>query len=130
MATTPQPTAALKALAKTVFLENKLSNGHKSVHDQTRKQLFTQMVGLALDRFTFETKDQDNKKLVLEVELGTPQVPGIDTAKLRTLVTDEVFMAIITATKKAVEDLAGKETAVLCEITKPGTTNVTVKPAK
>lgn len=125
-----EPSSAMKARARLVFLAGVAMNAHKRVHDGARKELFATLLKNGIGAFSFETKDQQGKKLRLEVAVSTPQRESIDVALLRSLVDDGTFMRIVQATKKAVEDEAGKAIEVQATIVGEGTQNVFVTAAK
>ncbi len=124
-------TADIKALAQTVFLENKKMNAAKSNHDGARKNLYAYMASNRIAPFRFETLDENRKPVTLEVRVETPERPMISVDILRKLVKDDAtFMKIVEASKKSVEEHVGSIVAVQATVIGKGTENVVVKPAK
>lgn len=83
-----------------------------------------------IEEFSFQTTNEAGAKIALDVKVATPEVITMDVAKLREIVDDATFMAIVSASKAAVEKHAGKDVAVRCEVKSAGSPNVSVKPAR
>lgn len=123
-------TAAHKQKARTFFLENAAMNAAKRKSEAERKALFAELERAGIAEFSFATTDSEGKKVRLEVKVETPAAESIDVAILRTLVDDATFMRIVSASKKAVQEEAGKSVEVRATVSGEGTRNVFVKPAK
>ncbi|MCA1807452.1 MAG: hypothetical protein LC687_06370 [Actinobacteria bacterium] len=123
------PTASMKEAARTYFAENTVSNTHKRAADKARKQLLVEMADAKQEPFTFTTTI-DGKRHTLDVAVDQGAVLEVDVAKLKTLVDDKTFMAIISATKGAIVKQAGTVIADQCTKSVPGPTNAFVKVSK
>lgn len=117
----------LAALAAKYFTTNAEANRYKGEAEKLREELLKGMekCGMkTLSRAALPTG------ALLSVEICAPAREAIDVEELRKAVTDPVFMKCISASKKAVEDNAGKNIVARCAVTKTGDVNVTVKLAK
>lgn len=119
----------MRYLARDYYLENREMNRAKGAAEKARKALFKVMMEAGLDGFDFATEDAEGQKLPLVVSVGATERKYWDVEKLRELVEEEQLFQIVTATKAAIEKVAGKDVAVLCERSAPGETNVSVKAA-
>lgn len=120
----------IRQLAKTYFLANIRANAAAREADEARKALFRMMKD---DDITepFDMAFKVGKQpFAVEVYLDTPKEKYQDVGELRQRVTDNMFMSIISATKKAVEEIAGKGIAAMCERERDCKENVYVKPQR
>lgn len=138
---TPQVPVEVERLARTFFVENKAMNAAKKLADGSRKSLYALMLEKHIKTHRFTTTIPDgvdeatgktrSKTVTLDVAIANgPNRVSIDTRKLRTLVDEDTFFKIISATAGAVEEVAGKNILVQVESSVPGTENVNVKAAK
>ena len=123
------PTASMKENARTFFTENQLSNKHKRAADKARKALLVEMADTKQEPFEFTTTI-DGKKQTLRCEIAAGTAVQVDVHKLRTLVDEKTFMAIVSASKTAIVDAVGTVIADQCTKTVPGNKNANVKVAK
>jgi hypothetical protein len=128
--TTPKPTQAHKALARTYYLAKGTFNAAKKIADHARQELLVALDAAGVEEFDFETTDAAGEKLRLEVEVATPDKELIDVKLLKEQVDEATFLRIITASKKDVEKLAGKSVELKCTkvLVGKGTRNVSVDP--
>lgn len=131
-ASSPVVSQTIKALAREYYLEKARVNDGEKKRDGLRLELLQAMEAGGVGGFAFETTKEDGSKVRLAVEIETPDKVWIDVPALRDLVDEETFFRIVTASKKAVEEEAGKATVL--KVTRVevagGTRNVAVKPAK
>lgn len=120
-----------RELAKTFYLENEKMNAAKRASEAARKELFKLLSEEGIEAGKLQIVGEDGKKVNLEVEVGSSKRTEQDVVKLRELLNnDDLFMLIVEASKKAVEEKAGKDVAIRCEVNKLGPVNVFVKVAK
>lgn len=120
----------LSTLAVEYYTNNKLANACKGKAEKAREKLYGGMKDAGIATFDLQT-NVDGKPLLLEASVA----PGaekreVDIAKLRKLVSEEDFAAIVSATVGKVEEIAGKDVLARCTTTVAGKENVTVKPKK
>lgn len=123
------PTSSMKENARTFFTENQLSNKHRRAADKARKALLVEMADAKQESFNFTTTI-DGKKQTLDVEIAAGTAVQVDVVKLRTLVDEKTFMAIVSASKTAIVDAVGTVIADQCTKTVPGNKNANVKVHK
>lgn len=124
-----KPTLALIQLAARTYTENAAQNAAKGAYEKTRKELFAQMTAEGFKSID-ATAQIDGKSVALKAEISTPSVNYIDVEVLAKTVSHEVFLSIVTASQKAVEEKAGKGIAASATRTGTGTENVSVKAIK
>lgn len=124
-----QPTLALVQLAAQTYTQNAAQNAAKGAYEKTRAKLFAQMTAEGFKSID-ATATIDGKSVALKAEIATPSVNYIDVSVLAKLVSHEVFLTIVTASNKAVEEKAGKGIAASATRTGTGTENVSVKAVK
>ena len=119
----------IRKLARETFINNKEMNAAKRKSDATRKQLYKEMKDHGLESFDFETTI-DGEKFRLTSEIGSRNITVIDVNALRSIVDDDTFMKICSASQKSVVEHAGTEVLTRCSTSKRGSENVTVSPTK
>ena len=117
---------ALQDLAADVFATNKKMNALKREHDTKRKELLQQMETLGVKSFD-ASATIGRSTTDITAKISTRNVETIDVEKLRELVSEEQFLAIVSATKKSVMDEVGGNVATQCTVAEVGSTNVSVK---
>ena len=128
-AVTGTTTSDLDALAVRFYTENKKKNAADRAATKARKELLTAMQEKGLKTKDLECMvDGKEVKLTAKVATGTKTV--IDIKKLKGLVDERTFMAIISASQTSVEKFGGKHIATQCSTTVAGSTNVSVNPTK
>lgn len=131
----PAIPAELKVLAKSQYEHHKaklaadaISRAEDEQFKRAKAALFAGMGERYIRGFFFKTELADGP-VILEAKIGPGRATSmIDCAKLRARVSDKVFMRIVEATAKAVEELAGADILAECKVTIPGAETVTVKP--
>lgn len=113
-----------------VYHANKEMNASKKAHDGARADLLRTMKEQNLSTLSGSTELEDGTKIALAASVGTSVVVGVDVTKLKSLVSEENFLKIISATKGAVVEHAGNAVFINCETSNPGSENVTVKGVK
>ena len=121
------PSNAMRLAAIIAFRKNQEMNAAKREYDAARKELFAMMEDAQMESFSISETDPEGNRLELTSVVQTPEVTRIDVVRLRDQVTPDVFLKIVTATKTAVTDHAGKLVAESCLVTEEGTRNVTIK---
>lgn len=120
---------AMKDLALAFYVANREANATRAKADKERKALLKLMKDGDVESFDFGAMiDGDRVQLVATV--ATPDTPYIDVAELRKLLDDKTFMAVISATKTAVDQHCGTVVSSRVSKTRPGTENVSVSTAK
>ena len=125
----PMVTTAMKALARSFHTHTQERNSADTKAKKARKELLADMADAGISEFSMTTKVGD-KAVTLDVSIDTPQLVSVDVKKLRSLVDEELFMKIVSATKTSVVDHAGSVVFGQCSTTVAGTTNVNVKVRK
>ncbi len=128
----------LRELAIETYKFNIMQNAAKKIYDKKRGLLLAQMKNMKLKSKIFndveisETIDGKvvTKKLNLEALVDRPEQEKADIFALHKLVDDELFLQIVSATKKSVVDLAGTAVFEQIKVTSEGEENVSVKPLK
>lgn len=106
------------------------ANAFKAKAEKEREALLKAMVGAGLKSADIDALGTEGAMLPLQAVVATPDREEIDVVALRKQVTDETFMKIVSATKKAVTEHAGSAVVTTCTVVSAGTTNVTVKVRK
>jgi hypothetical protein len=120
----------LQTLAVEHYTNNSQMNACKGRAEKARKLLFAKMTDSGIKSFDLAT-NIDGKPVLLEAIVAPSNSrTTVDIDKLRKTVSAEDFYAIVSATAKAVVDVAGKDVLARCSTIEPGTNNVTVKPKK
>lgn len=125
------PRDALNHLAIEYYTNNREMNARKGKADKARKSLYSGMKELNLQSFSTSFQEPDAARPVtLDVTIETPTGQAVDVRKLRSLVTEDQFYAIISASAAAVTEAVG--TSILNQVLVPsvGTENVKVRAAK
>lgn len=127
--TVKAPSAELVSLAAQVMQANTEMNASKKRYDDLRKKL---LVGMKEGGFRdfHSTALVNGKTISFEAKIAATTRDVIDVGKLRKLVTDDVFMQCVSASKSAVEAAAGNAVATQCANPTTGEENVSVKPVK
>lgn len=119
---------SLKKLAKEYYFANLEKNKYLSKAEQARKELYSKMKESNLDNFEFKVKKDSNsiKEHNLHVYIEQTQSNKVDILLLKDLVSEKVFMQIVSATQTAVKDYTCECTLQKCLIKKLGDENVHV----
>jgi hypothetical protein len=126
--------AELTSLAVEFHVQNTKSNEASRKATSARKTLYGGMKTAGLASFDVET-NIDGKPVVLHAEIGSQSRESVDAAKLFALfekgrIKREDFLAVISASKTAVESTLGKDIMAQVAIATQTEENVSVKPAK
>lgn len=127
--TKKKPSTALVALAAQVLAANTAMNDATTTHRKLRAKLLGEMRDAGFTHFDATTLI-DGKQVSFDAVIAAPERAVIDVAKLRKLVSEDVFMQCVSASKQAVEQHAGGAVATQCSVLGRGEENVTVKPKK
>lgn len=103
-------------LARKFFVENKESNAHSRLAASARTALHKKMVSANIKSFT-TTVEYEGSLLSVEARISAPEQDMISVDKLRSLVDDETFMKIVSATKTAVTQYAGTNVCMASTVT-------------
>lgn len=118
--------AQMLELARTFFTANKASNALNRQADAARKALHKQMLSNGVT--TFRTAVEiDGAVAQIEAKIDQPEAETISVEKLRTLVDDQTFMRIVSATKTAVTAHAGTNVMVAATVSIPGKEDLRIK---
>lgn len=118
--------AELEVLAGQQFVANKAKNKYNREADALEKVLYKKMLTAGIRDFITSVA-VDGGVARIEAKISAPEGETISVEKLRTLVDDETFMKIVSATKKAVTDEAGTNVTVACTVPVPGKEGLRVK---
>lgn len=128
--TDTDPLADEKALAVRMYEANLAKNEADRLYKATRENLYKALQKKGVKEFTTPHADADGKAITLIATVEAKDREVVDTKLLRKKVTDAQFMLMVSATKSAVEEHAGKALcAQVCTLV-PGEENVTVKKLK
>lgn len=122
-------TPEMRALAVQFHLNNAKANAAAKIADEAREKLYKLMKEAGVAEFKAQTTTE-NGPLSLDAKIKASKRSSIDVVELAKIVTPEVFMKCVSATKTAVVDAAGTNVAVRCSVEKIGTENVSVTPSK
>jgi hypothetical protein len=126
--------AELTAFAVEFHVQNSRSNEASRKATSARKSLYGGMKNIGLNAFDIET-NLDGKPVVLHAEIGSQSREGVDSTKLFALfekgrIKREDFLAVISASKTAVETVLGKDIMAQVAVATQTEENVSVKPSK
>jgi hypothetical protein len=119
--TAPAVPATVVELAQQAFAANQEKNKATSAEKAAQKALNKAMVAANIDRFDF-TGSFNGANIPAEAVIEETPCDVIDVNVLRTLVDDDTFMRIVSATKTACDAEAGENTTIRA-------TKTIVKPA-
>lgn len=124
------PQEQMREMAITVFKMNKTMNAAKNIHDKTRKALFGLMQQHKQEEISAVEQQPDGVVLSVVATIETPTKIEVDLKELQKLVSGELFLKIVTASKTGIEREAG--VGISRQVCKdvPGEPNVVVKPAE
>lgn len=104
--------ASVARKALTYYHENEAMNAAKKVSSKARKEGYKMMKEAGIESFIHKPKDANVTYLI---KCARKKATYIDIDVLKKLVGENVFQQCISASKKDVEDFAGKDIAILCE---------------
>lgn len=119
----------MKKFAAEFHRENVAANKAGNRAKKARAALYALMKSEGVKSFDLTT-NVEGRDLSLGVEVSASERTLINVAELRRIVSEEQFLQAISATKTAVEEVAGKDVAMRVSYTETGTENVSVKPKK
>ena len=122
-------TTEMQSLAVLFHINNAKANAAARVAEEAREKLYKLMKEAGVTEFKTQTTT-DNGPISLDAKLKTSKRSVIDVVELSKIVSGEVFMKCVSATKTAVVDAAGTDVAVRCSVEKLGNENVSVSPSK
>lgn len=122
-------TAEMRSLAVQFHINNSKANAAARAAGEAREKLYKLMKDAGVVEFKTQTTTE-NGPLSLDAKLKASKRSTIDVVELSKIVSAEVFMKCISASKTAVVDNAGTNVAVRCSVEKIGEENVTVSPSK
>lgn len=111
-----QETDQLAQLAREAFIANKHSNAFARTANSARSALYKKMLAQNVKSLS-TTVDYEGSVLSIEARISAPEQDMISVDKLRTLVDDETFMKIVSATKTAVTQYAGTNVCIASTVT-------------
>lgn len=130
-------TQDMKDKARVFFIENREANAHTSVAGKARKELLKLMLDNGVKDFELAIQETGKTPYTVDVEVAAPKGEMVDVVALWKVmncgkITPEIekFLAVVSATKKSVEENVGKAVYTRCAIEKIGDENVTVKARK
>lgn len=112
-------------LASDYYNANKLKNRYSKKESAARKDLMSTMKEKGISNKTVKVLDEETGEIkTKDVEIKATEQTVIDVAKLQTLVDEETFMKIVSATKTSVQNHAGNLVAEECAERVLGSENV------
>ena len=126
-ATATQISDEVKQLVKDTYKAKAQKNEATRAEAKARKALFKEMKDQGLSKFS-TVAVVDGKRITLEAEITQPERIAVDISILKGLVSEEEFLAIVSATQTSVVKHAGEATLRRCSESTKGTENVSVNP--
>ncbi len=120
------PTQSMLDNALEYYEANKEANAAKAKADKARKALYAEMKQQGIDAFFFDVKT-GSSNVPMQAFLNTPMSDVPNVNQLKKELKPDVFMAVISATKKSVEAIGGKALLAKVCVSTPGEENVYVK---
>jgi uncharacterized protein (DUF1697 family) len=125
----PAVSQEMNELAVQFYSENTKANAHKRVADAARDGLYKAMKAENVSSFrTVFQSEMGPVAIEAKVKAATRKVIDIET--LAKIVSPETFRKVVSASQKAVTEIAGSDIAVRCLIEQTGEENVSVSVAK
>lgn len=103
------------------------ANAEKRAADKAQKELAKAMADANVKRVVSNAAMPDGSTVPMVAEIASKEDTYISVEKLRTLVSDEVFMKIVSATKTAVTEIAGTNVALQAEATRTKPESLSVR---
>lgn len=121
----------MRQLAIDAYVANQAQNHAKKAYDKARGEVLGMMKSLNLKSKIFEDCQMpDGRTITLEAEVARPEQDKADVMALYNLVEKDLFLQMVSASKKNVEALAGTAVFNQVKVTSEGEENVTIKPMK
>lgn len=105
-------TPEMVQLARESFEANKIANAKTAIANAKSKALFKLMAAADLTSFRLTGQTANGGLVPVLAIIEETVVDEISVDKLRSLVSDETFMALIKAAKGAVQEAAGEHIAI------------------
>lgn len=118
--------AEMDKLMREYYLANKTANAEKAKADKARKALYKMMKDAKKATYIATVLSSDGLPLPLIASIETPEKNEVDTAKLRKLIGDDMFMRCVSASQASVKEVAGENILNLSLVKTTGTENVKV----
>lgn len=110
----------LVRIVSAYHLANSASNAHKRQADAQKRDLHKAMIAAGTKHVSARVTMPDGNIEVVEANIDAPEQEIISVAILRTLVDDETFMKIVSATKTATTAHAGTNIVLKSTVTVEG----------
>ena len=123
----------LEALIVEVRTLNDLQNSSKAKYEARRKFLLKEMDRLGKDKHSFIVKTELNgvlDELPYDAVVGSPTSQEIDPVKMKSMIDEKDFMALVSISQEAAGKLVGTSVIQKCLRDKIGNRNVTVTAKK
>jgi len=115
------------ALLREYAILNHHSNAYKRDMDAKKKELNIAMVRAGISDVSTAVTLPDGSVSMFEAAIGSQPEEVVDVALLRKLVSDDVFMSIISATKTAVKEKAGTNVLIVSTVEQEGREGLSIK---
>lgn len=119
----------MEKLAKDFYRANSIANAEKRTAEQARELLYKEMKEAGVENFRTVFQSELGP-VAIEAKLKTTTRKVIDIEALAKLVSPETFRKVVSASQKAVTEVAGSDIAVRCLVETTGDENVSVAAAK
>lgn len=119
----------MEKLAKDFYRANSVANAEKRTAEQARELLYKEMKEAGVENFRTVFQSELGP-VAIEAKLKTTTRKVIDIEALAKLVSPETFRKVVSASQKAVTEVAGSDIAVRCLVETTGDENVSVAAAK
>lgn len=108
-----EPSAKLVETAEKLYVANKEKNAAASKERTAKKNLHKEMIGSNTSEFEFDGTYK-NTTTRMKAVIDSDEVEYMDVHTLKSLVDEDTFMKIVSATKTAVEEIAGEHVVIQC----------------
>jgi len=120
----------LQRILSAYHLANSASNAHKRAADAQKRDLHKAMIAAGTKDASARVTMPDGTVELVEAKIDAPEEEIISVARLRTLVDDETFMKIVSATKTAVTAHAGTNIVLKATVTVEGKEDLRIKKVR
>jgi hypothetical protein len=124
----PKVTDEMRSLAASAWAHARAESAARSAREKAENTLFGLMEAAKVGRFPVTIEGET--PLVVDATIEARERQVVDPRKLEELVDDETFLAIVTASQKAVTDHAGALIARECLVAETGPRKLYLKPRK
>lgn len=123
-------TDRLATLVNEYAVLNYESNKYKREMDAKKKEVHSALIRAEQTSFTAKATLPDGSSPYFTAEIASPTEEVVDVSILRKLVSEELFMQIISATKTAVKEKAGTNVLLSATVEQTGNPTLSIRKAK